>query len=166
MKNRPPPIQVKNLQNGRVVATASQKLCLFKILPIVFHDVICQLPSFIVYKVLREILDLVLSYPFRKQWISVLKDLSVTFYRTMLQHFPDKIVPKIHFIREYDQIAYDYGPPIKQWCFRYEAFHSYFKKLATRTNNFKNVPKTLINRYRMKQCFECVHLSGLKAFLM
>ncbi|CAF1508893.1 unnamed protein product [Adineta ricciae] len=159
--NRPPPIQVKHLQSNRIVATASQKLCLFKIFPFIFHDVICQLPSYIVYKVLRDILDLVLSNPFRKKWLFVLDDLCATFYRTMLEHFPDRITPKVHFIREYEQIVHDYGPAIKQWCFRYEANHAYFKKIALRTNNFKNVPKMLITRYRLKQCFKVAHLSRL-----
>ena len=162
MSNHPPPIQVKHLQNDRIVATAAQKLCLFKLFPIIFHDIIYQLPSFIVYKVLREILDLVLSYPFRKQLLPVLGDLCTTFHRTMLEHFPNKIVPKVHFIREYEQIVHDYGPAIKQWCFRYEACHAYFKKITMRTNNFKNVPKMLITRHLLKQCFKFSHLSQLK----
>ena len=56
-------------------ATAAQKLCIFKLFPIIFHDVVDNLPSFIVYQVLREILDLVSSYPFRKQWLPMLDDL-------------------------------------------------------------------------------------------
>ncbi|CAF1511712.1 unnamed protein product [Adineta steineri] len=65
--NRPPPIQVKHLQNDGIVATASQKLCLFKIFQLIFNDIVVTLPSFIVYKQLREILDLVLSLSFRRK---------------------------------------------------------------------------------------------------
>ncbi len=64
--NRPPPIQVKHLQNDRIAATASQKLCLFKLFPLIFHNVINQLASFIVYVQLREIIDLIFSLPFRR----------------------------------------------------------------------------------------------------
>ncbi|CAF4414605.1 unnamed protein product [Rotaria socialis] len=162
--NRPPPIQVKHLQNDRIVATASQKLCIFKLFPIIFHDIIHHLPSFIVYKVLREILDLVLSYPFRKQWLPVLGDLCESLHQKMLIHFPDKIVPKFHFAREYERITHDYGPPSKQWCFRYEACHAYFKKITMRTNNFKNTPKMLATRHCLKQCFKFANLSRLKTF--
>ena len=162
VKNRPPPVQVKHLQSDRIVATAAQKLCLFKLFPIIFHDVVCRLPSFIVYKILRDILDLVLSYPFRKQWLPVLRDLCDTFHQTILEHFPEKLVPKVHFIREYERMIYDFGPPIKQWCFRYEAFHLYFKKLSTRTNNFKNISKLLVTRYCLKQCFQYAHLPRLE----
>ncbi|CAF4247852.1 unnamed protein product [Rotaria sp. Silwood2] len=115
--NRPPPILVKHLQDNRIVATAAQKLCIFKLFPIIFHDIIDHLPSFIVYKILREILDLVLSYPFRNKWLPVLGDLCHTFHQTMLTNFPNKIVPKAHFVREYEQIIHDFGPSTRQWCF-------------------------------------------------
>ena len=52
--DQPPSIQVKYLKNDHIVATAAQKLCLLKLFPIIFHDIIHHLPSFIVYKVLRE----------------------------------------------------------------------------------------------------------------
>lgn len=152
--NRPPPILVKHLQNDRIVATASQKLCMFKLFPIIFNDIIDNLPSFVIYKQLREILDLVLSVPFRKQWLPVLRDLCIAFHHSMLIHFPSKMIPKIHFVCEYEQIIEDYGPSLRQWCFRYEACHAYFKKITTRSNNFKNIPKMLATRYRLKQRFK------------
>ncbi|CAF4644957.1 unnamed protein product, partial [Rotaria socialis] len=161
--NQPPPLLVKHLQNNHMVATAAQKLCFFKRFPIIFNDVVYLLPSFIVYKVLREILDLILSYPFRKKWLHVLGELCDTFHETMLSHFPDKITPKAHFIREYKYIINDFGPAVKQWCFRYEANHSYFKKITARTNNFKNIPKMLVTRYHLKQCLTFGHLSQLQS---
>jgi len=159
--NRPPPIQVKHLQNQRIVATAAQKLCLIKLFPIIFWDIVVKLESFIIYKILREILDLVLSCPFRKSWLSVLDDLCDTFHRSMVSHFPDKIVPKTHFVREYSQIICDYGPATRQWCFRYEASHAYYKKLSIRTNNFKNTPKMLATHFRFKQCYKFSRFSPL-----
>ncbi|CAM4849347.1 unnamed protein product, partial [Rotaria magnacalcarata] len=106
--------------------------------------------------------DLALSYPFRKQWLPVLEDLCNTFNPMMILHFPTKIIPKVHFIREYERMIHDFGPSIKYWCFRYEAGHAYFKKIAMRTNNFKNTPKMLVTHYRLKQCFKFVCLSKFK----
>lgn len=157
--NRPPPIQVKHLQSERIVASAAQKLCIFKLFPIIFYDIMDKIESFIVYKILREILDLVLSYPFRHKWLPVLNELCEAFHLAMLKYFPNKLVPKVHFIREYGQIIHDYGPATRLWCFRYEAFHSYFKKLSIRTNNFKNTPKMLAIHFRLKQCYKSIRLS-------
>ncbi|CAF4278908.1 unnamed protein product, partial [Adineta steineri] len=115
--NRPPPIQIKHLQHERIVATAAQKHCLFKLFPIIFVDIIDKLESFVIYKLLREILDLVLSYPFRKTWLPVLDDLCDVFHRSMVKYFPHKIIPKCHFVREYSQVIRDYGPAVRYWCF-------------------------------------------------
>ncbi|CAF1624998.1 unnamed protein product [Rotaria magnacalcarata] len=152
-RDRPPPIQIKHLQKDRISATVSQKLCLFRLFPIIFNDVIYTLPSIIVYKQLREMIDLVLSVPFRKLWLPTLRDLWAAFHQSMLNHFPSKMTPRLHFCSEYDKVINDYGPTIKQWCTRYEAFHSYFKKISLRSNNYKNIPKMLATRYRLKQTF-------------
>ncbi|CAF1231903.1 unnamed protein product [Adineta ricciae] len=161
--NQPPPLLVKHLQNDIMVATASQKLCFFRLFPIIFHDIVDQLPSFIVYKVLREIVDLILSCPFRRKWLHTLGELCETFHEMMLSHFPDKMTPKVHFIREYKHTISDFGPAVKQWCFRYEGKHSYFKKITVRTNNFKNIPKMLVTRYLLKQCLTFGHLARLQS---
>ncbi len=42
--NRSPPIQVKHLQNEPIIATGAQKWCIFKLFPIIFHDIVDQLP--------------------------------------------------------------------------------------------------------------------------
>lgn len=137
-------------------------MCLFKVFPIIFHDIMNQLESFIVYQLLRDIVDLVLSYPFRQRWIPVLNELSEAFHHAMVMHFPHKLIPKVHFIREYGQLIRDYGPATRFWCMRYEAFHSYFKKLSMRTNNFRNTPKMLATHFRLKQCYKAIHLSQTK----
>ena len=107
------PIQIKYLQNDRIVATASQKLCLFRLFPLIFQDITDKLPAFIVYKQLREIIDLILSRPFRKQWLLILRDLSIAFQQSMIEHFPGKLITEMHFCTEYDQVINDYGPAIK-----------------------------------------------------
>ena len=145
--DRPPPILIKHLHNDRIAATASQKLCLFRLFPIIFYDLIDKLPSMIVYKQLREILDLVLSIPFGKSWLPTLRDLCHAFQQSMLMHCPTKMIPKLHFCTEYDQVINYYSPAIKQWSIRYEAFHSYFKRISLRSNNYKNIPKMLATRY-------------------
>lgn len=79
----------------------------------------------------------------------------------MLLHFPEKMIPKVHYTREYAQIIRDYGPSTRTWCLRYEACHAYFKKLAIRTNNFKNTSKMLATHFRLKQCLKFTRLSQL-----
>ncbi|CAF1502731.1 unnamed protein product [Adineta ricciae] len=160
-RDKPPPILVKHLQNDKIAASASQKWCLFRLFPLIFADIVDKLPSFIVYKQLREIVDLVFSVPFRKIWLPTLRDLSFAFQYSMIKHFPRQVVPKVHFCTEYDQVINDYGPAIKQWSMRYESYHYYFKKVALRSNNYKNTPKMLATRYRLKQAFSSFRMTQL-----
>lgn len=46
-----------------------------------------------------------------------------------------------------------YGPLVRHWTMRFEARHLYFKKLAGRLGNFKNVPYSLAIRYQQLQCY-------------
>ena len=51
LSNKPPPIK-KHLTNSNIIGTASQKLCLFVLLPIMFHDVMDYLTLFPFYTML------------------------------------------------------------------------------------------------------------------
>ena len=46
-----------------------------------------------------------------------------------------------------------FGPLVRHWTMRYEARHSYFKKLAQNIGNYINVSWTLANRHQLLQCY-------------
>ena len=56
-----------------------------------------------------------------------------------------------------------FGPPSRYWCMRFEAKHSYFKKLAHVVKNFKNIPKTLAERHQSRMCYELSRPVFIKA---
>jgi uncharacterized protein YajQ (UPF0234 family) len=70
----------------------------------------------------------------------------------------------LHFATEYSQIINDYGPAIKQWSMRYEAYHSYFKRIALKSNNFKNVSKMLATRYQLKNIYQLSSMRQMEDF--
>ena len=37
---------------------------------------------------------------------------------------------------------------MRMWCMRFEAKHSYFKKMANTLGNYKNLPKSLASRHQ------------------
>ncbi|CAF2027444.1 unnamed protein product [Rotaria magnacalcarata] len=150
--NKPPPVLVKNLNNDRINGSASQKYCLFRLFPIIFSDLVEHLSSFKIYLVLRELLDMVLAYPLRKSWLPFMETLSINFQSMILEYLPDKATPKVHFASEYAKIVEQFGPPVRYWCMRYEGAHLYFKRIALRSGNFKNIPKTLAQRQQLRQC--------------
>ena len=46
-----------------------------------------------------------------------------------------------------------FGPLIRHWTMRYEAKHSYFKKLSQCIGNFVNLPFSLALRHQQYQCY-------------
>lgn len=164
VSNKPPPVQVKNLNNDHISGSAAQKFALFRLFPIIFSDIVEQLPSFKIYIVLREMIDIILSLPQRKSWLSYLETLSINFQCMMVEFFPNKVTPKVHFATEYAKIIEENGPPLRYWCMRYEGAHLYFKKTAMQSYNFKNIPKTLAHRQQLRQCFLMTKCQFLKAF--
>lgn len=150
-RDAPPSIAANHFTNNRLAGSAAQKLVLFRLFPLIFSDIAPLIPSIRVYKILREILELVLAYPFRKSWLPHLRDLCIEFHRSIADRFPAQMSPKVHFVAEYAQIIEDYGPSIRYWCMRYEGRHSYFKQAAMKANNYKNIAQTLATRYQLKQ---------------
>ncbi|CAF0880050.1 unnamed protein product, partial [Didymodactylos carnosus] len=149
--NRPPVVRKKHLAKGKISDSASQKLCLFKLLPIIF-DVIEQLTTLELYTCLREIVEYVFARPFRKTWLPRLQQLTVRFHSLMVHHTPERVVPKVHFVTDYSPLILMNGPATRYWCMRYEAKRLYFKQLALRSFNFKNIPFTLAKRHQLRQC--------------
>lgn len=47
-----------------------------------------------------------------------------------------------------------FGPLVQHRTMRYEAKHSYFKKLAQSVGNFINIPWTLAMRHQLWQCYQ------------
>ena len=56
-----------------------------------------------------------------------------------------------------------YGPPVCYWYMPFEAKHAYFKSLAHKIKNLKNIPKSLAHSH---QHLVCYLLSGNHAFCL
>ncbi|CAF4939100.1 unnamed protein product [Rotaria socialis] len=78
----------------------------------------------------------------------------------MVEHLPDCVTPKVHFITEYPLSINKYGVPVLNSCIRFESKHLYFKQIVIRTFNFKNPLLTLSKRHQLRYCL----LSSSKSF--
>ncbi|CAM4827088.1 unnamed protein product, partial [Rotaria magnacalcarata] len=150
--NKPPPIKKQQLTYSNVAGSASQKLCFFRLFPIVFHDVIDQLTLLPLYTIFREIISYIYANPIRKSWLAYLDELCKQFHFMMIEFLPDNVTPKVHFITEYPRSIEKYGLPILNSCIRFEAKHLYFKQIANCTFNFKNPLLTLLKRHQLRRC--------------
>ena len=150
--NKPPNLRKKHLHKGKIVGTASQKMCLFKLFPIVFYYIIDRLDTKEIYVCLRDIISHIYACPFRKSWLSYLHSLTIRFQCLMVHLVPNLVTSKVHFITDYAKQIEMNGPAIRYWCMRFESKHQVFKQLAVKSNNFKNILYTLSKRHQLHRC--------------
>ena len=153
--NKPPPVKKQHLSNSNISGTASQKLCLFRLFPIIFAGVIDRLSLYPLYTILREIVSYIYGNTIRKSWLSYLDGLCKQFYCLMIERLPGRVTPKVHFITEYPRSIEKHGFPLLNSCIRFEAKHLYFKQLANRTFNYKNPLLTMSKRHQLRNCLLC-----------
>ena len=56
-------------------------------------------------------------------------------------------------IMKHNNTFFRYGPLVRHWCMRFEAKHSYFKKLSQKIGNYKNISLTLAKRHQLMTCY-------------
>ncbi|KAL1422132.1 hypothetical protein MTO96_022435 [Rhipicephalus appendiculatus] len=94
-------------------------------------------------------------------WIPYLELKIEQFLQSYMRRYPDaSVTPKMHFMVHYPRIVSLLGSLTQNWCMRFEAKHQYFKRLATRTMNFRNIAKTMTSRHQWLQGYQ---LSSLGA---
>ncbi|XP_042143405.1 uncharacterized protein LOC121833817 [Ixodes scapularis] len=142
--------------SGNLKGTASQKLCLFRLLPQILGDLIPQNDSnWNVYTAYRHIVDIILSDTMPRDCAAYLEVKVSEFLRLFTEQYPDKsVTPKLHYLLHYPKYILEFGPPRRYWGMRFEAKHSYFKGLASKVKNHKNICKTLCQRHQLLQAYQ------------
>lgn len=79
--------------------------------------------------------------------------LKCTFWSIHPDLFISKLINEMQFCWSLIYCCLRYGPLVRHWTMRYEAKHSYFKKLSQSIGNFINLPHTLAMRHQYFQCY-------------
>ncbi|XP_040071459.1 uncharacterized protein LOC115308493 [Ixodes scapularis] len=172
-KNKPEPLSVNFTKDHRALrGTASQKWCLFRLLPLMMASSIPEGNAhWELYLKYREITDMILAPEVPTDFVPYLEDRIQGFLKDFSETYPSASVPpKLHYLVHYPRIIREYGPLQQYWCMRFEAKHQYFKGLALKTKNFLNITKTLSTRHQLLQSYELhtfvldkpVYATGLK----
>ena len=163
-QNKPVQLTERLLKFG-ITGSASQKWCLFRLLPFVMaHRVPVDCKYWHVYLLCREITDMVMAPKVRRETIQLLNLLVFEFLTEIKEVFGDVITPKCHYLIHYSRLIEMYGPLRLLWCMRFESKHQYFKIVAGNCRNFINIATTLSNRHQFRQCWEFSSQSMLGQF--
>jgi hypothetical protein len=138
--------------------TATQKLELFLILPQLVADKIQADDQYWnVYLCLRDICDIVLAPVIHREDVDDLQELVSDFLKSFIDVFGvHNLKPKFHYLLHYPRMIRLFGPLRNFWCMRFEGKHQYFKQVASNTNCFKNIGKTLAKRHQLRQAWEWI----------
>lgn len=149
--NRPQKIPEKVLVSETIGGNGHENWTLLRLLPLLIGDVVPENDdAWSVILELKDIVELLASCTFTDESLCYL-DAKISEHRRLLQSvFPDlKLKPKHHFLEHYPHLICCFGPAVDFWTFRFEAKHSFFKKVVRDVNNFKNILLTLSLRHEL-----------------
>ena len=153
--NKPVLLSERLLQTSGIVGTATQKWCLFRLLPFIMgHRIPPGSRYWHVFLLCRDIEDILMATKVRKDDLACLDLLVHAFLSEMTEVFGTVLTPTCHFLIHYPRLMLMYDPLRSLWCMRFEGKHQYFKNLTNNCRNFRNITVTLSNRHQLKQCWE------------
>lgn len=148
--NKPHPIPLHFGSKKTVGGNAHENWCLIRFVPLLIgQKVPCEEPAWHVLTDLKDIVDLVVSPIHTEESIAYLS-FKISEHRIRFQEvFPDfNLKPKHHFLEHYPHLIRQYGPLVALWTMRFEAKHSFFKRVARNIKNFKNVLLSLSEKHQ------------------
>lgn len=94
-------------------------------------------PTWLVHLNLKDIVELALSSVHTDSTICFL-DSKMSEYRHRFQEaFPqERLTPKHNFLEHYPQLIKSFGPLVSLWTMRFEAKHSFFKRVVRHNTQF------------------------------
>lgn len=149
--NRPQLVLQTFASKRSVGGNAHENWCLLTLLPLIIgHLVPADEPVWLLILDLKYIVELVVSSAHTDETIAFL-ECKISEHRQKYQElFPLKqLLPKHHFLEHYPEMIRCFGPLIFYWTLRFEAKHSYFKKVVRHTNCFKNITLTLASKHQL-----------------
>lgn len=103
----------------------------------------------------REIVHIVLATQMPSEILPYLEDRIQNFLQTYHELYPSaSVTAKLHYLIHYPRIISEFGPLRQFWCMRFEAKQQYFKSMASKVKNFRNICKTLSLRHQLLESYQ------------
>ena len=110
---------------------------------------------------LLEIMGIVFSTRISLETILYLRSATKNHLLLFKTAFPNApIIPKQHFLMHIPSQILKFHPLVRSWCMRFEGKHAYFKELAKKIKNFKNIPYSLGQKNQKVVCAEHMNVDG------
>lgn len=145
----------QNLSKNTLTGTASSNWCFLRLLPLFVGSLIPKDNEYWNFFLeLKSIVELIFAPVISIGHIDSLQSDIVDHFKKFKLLFPaNRLKPKHHFLLHYPRHILNFGPPIRYWCFRFEAKHRFFKEVARYSKQFRNPPLTLAKHHQLFQSF-------------
>lgn len=160
--NKPPKITANRLKGDhetQLNLSAAEMLCPVRYLGLIIGHLIPKQEKngepndhWNLYKLLREIIDIVTNPRIIRNDKNVLEDLIIKFNSLYIKLFGN-LKPKFHFLIHYPRLLLENGPFVVYWTMRYESKHREIKSSAQSTSSSKNLALTIANKLMYKMCY-------------
>ena len=152
IKDKPAPTKQDDLEfttNSNLGQSAAQMWELSRILPLVLEGITDEdSPHWRCFMSLLEIMGICFSMKISYTAVLNLKRIIKEHLIVFKDTYRARILPKQHYLVHLPSQIMMFGPLIRTWCMRFEAKHAYFKDVARRLKNFKNLPFSLTKRHQ------------------
>lgn len=149
--NRPQTVPANFSKKGTIGGNGHENWALLRFLPLLIgHRILEREKTWSVILELKDIVELLSSHSFTTESLCYLQAEISDHRQLLLETFPGtKLRPKHHYLEHYPVLIKKFGPLIEFWTIRFEAKHSFFKKVVHNTGNFKNILHTLATRHQL-----------------
>jgi len=155
----PQPIPLNFATRKSIGGNAHENWSLLRLLPLMIGFKVPENePAWHLLMDLKDIVELVVA-PFHTEDTIRFLDIKISEHRhRYLQIFPEaRVLPKHHYLEHYPQLIKAFGPLVALWTMRFEAKHSFFKRVVRHTNCFRNILRSLAVKHQFMLAY---HLHG------
>lgn len=149
--NRPQRIPQTFRVSGSIGGNGHENWTLLRLLPLMIGHLVpedCKVWGILMD--LKDIVELLCSSTFSEESLCYLESKISDHRNILLEVFPTfKLKPKHHYLEHYPHHIRRFGPLVDFWTIRFEAKHSFFKRVVQDAKNFKNVPLTLSTQHQL-----------------
>ena len=153
--NKPQKISKASFEKGTFGGNGHENWMLLCLLPfIIVHKIPEHEPAWEILMDLKEIVDISVSNRLSNEALCYLSCKLLDHHKLLTSTFPDfRLRPKHHFIEHSPHLFRCFGPLVELWTMRFEAKHSFFKKVVHDSHNWKNVLLTLSAKHQQMMAY-------------
>ncbi|XP_028332484.1 uncharacterized protein LOC114481687 [Gouania willdenowi] len=143
------------MSNKSIGGNAHENWSLLRFLPFfIGQRVPLDEPAWQVILDLKDLVELAVAPEHTTQSIAFLEAKICDHRYRLKEVFPAmKLLPKHHFVEHYPQMIRFFGPLVGLWTLRFEAKHSFFKKVVRHTHCFKNILLSLAVKHQFMMAY-------------